>query len=290
MESIGILYFSAVGSTRLTAELLAELLVRSATPNSPSSKVFLASIEDKEASARAAKADLLVFCYPTYYLKPAPPMHRFALGLGQFLPIKPCYIITTCELYSENSIRRLARILVAKGLAVSGWKSLRAPGSDITAVLDARLVPWLYRFGHSFEARLSKAADEILAAADTKSGTATDKGRRLPLPRWYTPLTQLLQILALNHFDLVKYRLRSLEERCTHCGLCASACPSGAISLSQSAVHINAGQCLLCCRCVHGCPSRALVLSERLKDNPRIDAALLAGLKARALATLEPRA
>jgi ferredoxin len=247
--------------------------------------VSLASIEDKEASARATKADLLVFCYPTYYLKPAPPMRQFIEGLGQFMPIKPCYIITTCELYSENSMRRMARILVTKGLAVSGWKALRAPGSDITAVLDDWLVPWLYRFGRSFEERLSTAADEILAAAE-------DSGlylARWPLPRWYTPLTQLLQILVLNHFDLVKYRLKSLDERCTHCGFCASACPTNAITLTDDKIRIEARQCILCCRCIHGCPRQALVLSDRLKDNRRIDAVLLSGLKAQAWAAMEPR-
>ena len=285
MSSIGILYFSAVGTTKVAAELLAELLECRLNMSNcciEGSGVSLVSIEDKEALSVATKAGLLVFCYPTYYLKPAPPMHLFAAGLPSFEAPKPCYIITTCELYSENSLRRLTKILAAKGLVASGWKALRAPGSDITAVLDARLVPWLYRFGRGFEKGLHLAAEEILTAAADKNGFSP----RLPPPHWYTPLSQLLQILVLNHFDLVKYRLRVLDERCSRCGLCVAYCPAKAIMMEKDGVQIEARLCLLCCRCIHACPQRAIILSKRLKDNRRIDTALLAGLKAKARITL----
>lgn len=285
MSSIGIIYFSAVGTTKVAAELLAELLERRLEISNSSiegTRVSLVSIEEKEALSVVIEAGLLVFCYPTYYLKPAHPMRLFTAGLPSFEAPKPCYIITTCELYSENSLRQLAKILAAKGLVASGWKALRAPGSDVTAVLDARLVPWLYRFGRGFEKGLHLAAEEILiAAADKKSSSP-----RLPPPLWYTPLSQLLQILALNHFDLVKYRLRALDERCSRCGLCVADCPAQAIMMGKNGVQIKARQCLLCCRCVHGCPQRAIILSKRLKDNRRIDTALLAGLKAKARITL----
>lgn len=289
MKRIGILYFSAVGSTKVTAELLAELLSQNTQMinRMEGNPVSLASIEDEDAQTVAAEAGLLVFCYPTYYLKPAPPMRQFAAGLQSFKSVKPCYIITTCELYSENSMRRLARILTAKGLVINGCKALRAPGSDVTAVLDARLVPWLYRFGRDFEAGLHAAAEEILSAAEDGSSTSVRQAPPwLPPPRWYTPLTQLVQVTALNHFDLVKYRLGALGERCTCCGLCAADCPAKAITMGKDGVRIEAGQCLLCCRCIHRCPQRAIVLSKWLKDNRRIDAALLAGLKARARASL----
>ncbi|MFH2114409.1 MAG: hypothetical protein ABIJ86_07875, partial [Spirochaetota bacterium] len=109
MKRIGILYFSGIGGTKVTAEILAELLVRRAKdidPGVAGQAVAIASIEDEGARELAAEAGFLVFCYPTYYLKPAPPMRLFAAGLGPFKSVKPCYILTTCELYSENSARR----------------------------------------------------------------------------------------------------------------------------------------------------------------------------------------
>lgn len=286
MRRIRILYFSAVGGTRVAAELLAELLAPGTGPSGRA--VSVASIEDDGARALAAEADFLVLCFPTYYLKPAPPMRDFAAGLGPFSPTKPCYLVATCELYSENSSRHLAGILLARGLAPVGWKTLRAPGSDVTAVLPAGAVPWLYRFGRGFGSSLRTAAAEIAAGAAVDGAAAEPvPGRRppagrIPPPRWYTLLTQLLQVAALNHFDLIKYRLRALDGRCTLCGLCVAECPAGALSLEAGRIRIEAERCMLCCRCIHGCPERAMVLLERLKDNRRIDAALLAALKAEA--------
>ncbi len=279
MKSLALLYFSAVGSTKVVAELLAALLEKGLSGSGGESgfRIALAGIEEAGAAETARSADFLVLCYPTYYLKPAPPMRRFAAGLGPFSGRKPCYLVTTCELYSENSTRRLAKMLASRGLSTAGSMAIRSPGSDVTAVLPAALVPWLYRYGRRFEERLRRAAAEIAAAAVLPA-----PAERIPPPRWYTPLTQLLQILALNHFDAVKHRLRVLEERCTTCGLCAAACPASALTLSPAGVRIGADKCLLCCRCVHGCPSRAIVVFGGLKDNRRIDAALLAGLKEQA--------
>jgi ferredoxin len=284
MKSVGILYFSAVGSTRIAAELLAELLERGAPPNAGEAPraLAIASIEEEKAQAVVSEAEFLVFCYPTYYLKPAPPMRAFSAALGPCGPAKPCYLLTTCELYSENSARSLAKLLVARGFAVCGSKALRAPGSDVTAVLNARLVPWLYRFGRDFEAGLRAAADEIRAAA----GQEPSRPALLPSPRWYTPLTQFLQVVALNHFDAVKHRLRVFSERCTACGLCAAGCPADAITMGANGPLLQTGRCLLCCRCIHACPERAIALGKRLKDNRRIDPALLATLKAQARAAL----
>ena len=108
MRRIGILYFSAVGGTKVIAELLAELLEQKGTgPGAlgAAHAVSLVIIEDEGAAVIASEADFIVFCYPTYYLKPAPPMRTFASSLRRQGRVRPCYLITTCELYSENSVR-----------------------------------------------------------------------------------------------------------------------------------------------------------------------------------------
>lgn len=266
-------YFSAVGSTKLAAELLSELLAREAGPQAAPA---LVDIEEEGAGGAVERARFLVLCYPTYYLQPARPMADFVAGLGPFSPAKPCYLVTTCELYSENSARRLAKLAAARGLAPVGRRALRAPGSDVTAVVPAALTPWLFRFGRRFEAELRSAAREIAAAAAGRPRTA------IPPPRWYTPFTQLLQFAALNHFDAVKYRLRVDASRCSGCGLCVARCPAGALFADGPGVRGEPARCLLCCRCIHACPERAIFLFDGLKDNRRIDPALLARLKAEA--------
>lgn len=274
---VAVAYFSAVGSTKLAAELLSELLLREAGPEAAPT---LVDIEGDGARAAVERSRFVVLCYPTYYLKPAPPMADFVAELGPFDPARPCYLITTCELYSENGARRLAKLALARGLIPVGRRALRATGSDVTAVAPAALTPWLFRFGPRFESGLRAAAREIAAALRDAEPAAGRPRAALPLPRWYTPLTQLLQFVALNHFDAVKYRLRVDASRCTACGLCVARCPAGAFSEAAGAPRFEPARCLLCCRCIHACPERAIALFEGLKDNRRIDAALLARLEA----------
>ena len=44
--------------------------------------------------------------------------------------------------------------------------------------------------------------------------------------------------------------------RCTHCGRCAAACPTGAI-VPGNETATDAERCIRCCACVKGCPEGA---------------------------------
>lgn len=321
MSKLAILYFSAVGSTRVAAELLAERLVADLggaawsgggldhaavaveARDGGGPEVIVANIEGEGARALAEAADFLILLFPTYYLKPARPMRDFVAGLGRGLgrgqgrpapggrptPTKPCYLIATCELYTENCLRRLAALVEARGWKVVGTKVLRAPGSDVTAVLPSRLVPWLFRYGRSVPRRLRAAAQEI-GAAVFAAGAGAARGnapaRKVPHLRWYTPLTQLLQLLFFNHFDAFKRFLRLDAAKCSGCGACARECPGRALSIEGGRVEFDPERCILCCRCVHGCPRKAIALRRGMAEARRIDAALLGRLRGEARASL----
>lgn len=57
-------------------------------------------------------------------------------------------------------------------------------------------------------------------------------------------------------------QLMHAGKSCTLCGSCAAACPEQAITLSDSAFHIDRGRCRRCGACVNACPNRALHFSS----------------------------
>ena len=52
------------------------------------------------------------------------------------------------------------------------------------------------------------------------------------------------------------------EERCTHCGVCITICPTGAFELDPSTrqVTFSGEKCLACELCIKACPPRAMEL------------------------------
>jgi ferredoxin/flavodoxin len=266
-KSVGILYFSGTGGTKLVAELLGELL-------SARLECDVSSIEDARAAELAAGSGFLVLLYPTYYLKPAPSMSEFVDRLGPLVPPRAAHIVTTCELYSENSIRRLSLALKEAGVIAVGSTVIHAPGSDVTLVFPGVLIPWWYRFEKGLGDKLRQAAREIVAAAE-----APQLRDSIPRPKWYTPFTQLLQILILNRFDLWRHGLRVLPDRCATCGACVKDCHRGAWAIEGGRLLHSSERCELCARCLHSCPSNAIVLLKGLKDNRRLDSGLYGRLR-----------
>lgn len=265
--SVAILYFSGVGGT----ETVARLLGRLAGPDTPCE---ILSVEDPRAAVRAAAPGLLVFCYPTYFLNPAPVMADFLRSLPEGRGERRAVLVTTYELYTGNSNRRAALLLRDRGIPVVGSYALRAPGTDVTCVVPDRLCGWLYRFERAFPRKVSKIARRVadLAASPPAAG-------RIPAPKWYTPLAWALQVLALDGFIRFRDRITVLEDRCSSCGLCVRDCPRGSWRMTGAGPVHSGEHCDLCTRCVHRCPRKALVLVARLKDNRRLDAALYGALR-----------
>ncbi len=285
--SVGIFYFSGVGGTRVVSEILGSRL-------SGLIPCEVRSIEEKDAAEVIAKVDAIVLCYPTYFLKPAPAMADFVRSIPKETRGRKVFLITTYELYTGNSNRRLALPLRDRGFAMAGAYELRAPGTDVTCVVPDRLCGWLYRFERRFPEKLAEIARNIAGsvaeyAAGSAAGRAASKGPegKIPRPKWYSPLAWPLQVLFLDGFIRWKDRMKVLEERCSGCDLCVRDCHRGAWGRVGGNLEHRGETCDLCLRCVHHCPGRAIVLKPRLKDNRRLDRTLYKALAREALKIYE---
>jgi ferredoxin len=79
--------------------------------------------------------------------------------------------------------------------------------------------------------------------------------------------------------------LKVREALCSGCGLCATTCPTEAISLIGGIARIDQERCNYCLLCQQECPQRAIV--EMLPVSDEELAATVSGLRERTVSLLE---
>jgi len=58
----------------------------------------------------------------------------------------------------------------------------------------------------------------------------------------------------------LSHKIKRIESKCTHCGLCAGLCPTGAlyVNMESKKVDFNSEKCTGCGMCVKACPVQAM--------------------------------
>ncbi|MDD3038189.1 4Fe-4S dicluster domain-containing protein [Bacteroides sp.] len=117
----------------------------------------------------------------------------------------------------------------------------------------------------------SKIMEKIQAAISPDKLYQVDiRAIRRPAQPFFALLRFLWKVIKLRKSDTPLPRTPWVEEEslCTHCGLCVTRCPAGAI-IKGDELHTDADKCIKCCACVKCCNKNA-----RVYDTPF--AALLA--------------
>ncbi len=260
MKRAGIFYHSGTGGTRTVAEVLCYLL-------SARHEVGLHDIHHTDPR-EPLRHDLLVFGYPTFFLRSTPSMDEFVASMPALPRGTPAFVFTTAAFYSENSARKFCLELEKRGIRPIGAMDVRCPASDGTLTSPSAFTAPLYSFQKGAAGKIIKAASFISTALAAPEGASPR--RRIPPPKWYTPLVALPQLLLFNGFIKVKDRLRVFAQRCGGCGRCARGCPRRAWTMDGGFPHYDSARCELCLRCVHHCPRKAIGWHKRMMDRMRL--------------------
>lgn len=108
----------------------------------------------------------------------------------------------------------------------------------------------------------AKQAEILMKAESECERIATAICAGTEQPPGLAPFTSLLQFLLYRPFSKSVHTVDekfSVSDACNSCGICASVCPTGNITL-QEGRPVYAHRCELCCACLNFCPTQAINL------------------------------
>lgn len=240
IEKIKVVYFSPHGNTQKIASAIGAYL----------SEKFGCAVsydnftlpKNRKAERRFSESELVVFASPTYAgrlpNKILPDMK--ALFKGENTPALA--FVTFGNRAFDNSLAELNAVLGENGFTVLGAAAFACRhafaeiGTEHPTAADENV-------------RL-KICDAVLEKLQTENLTPVKDIPGDPAAPYYTPLQ-----LSGEPAKFLKAKPLTDELKCDHCGVCASLCPTGAISReNESDVP---GICIKCQSCVTHCHTGA---------------------------------
>lgn len=240
MKRVCALSFSPTGGTERVARFLAEALARRLGVEVHT--VDFTRPEERQREWRFASDELVVVATPVYAgrvpNKILPDFQARVLGSGQ-TPAVPLCVFGNRSV--DEGLQELALLLEGNGfqLAAAGAFVSRHVFSDRLAVGRPDDTDWA-----ELEAFAARAAEKLEGVS--LPPLELDRGEVGP---YYTPLKE-----DGTPARFLKAKPKTDSGKCTHCGVCAAACPMGSIDgVSMEAV----GLCIKCHACVRRCPAGA---------------------------------
>lgn len=231
VRQIHLVYFSPVFHTMVLGRALSHGLANGLGLDAPfEHDITPFSQEDKKMNFDAG--ELVVFAAPVYGGRlPAASVERFRQFAGQdsLAVVLTSYgnrayedaLLELADTISERGFKTIAgAACIAEHTIIPSCAAGRPDSMDLASIKD---------FAHSLAA-LIKTRKE-LAAPEIPGNRPYREFKPSPLPQ-------------------------TVDDNCTHCGLCARECPGNAIDSDDQSI-VDKGRCFCCMRCINICPVHA---------------------------------
>ena len=238
-----ILYFSATGNGKYTAERIASACGEKAC-----------SIEVTGRCIDIKEDEMLGIVTPTYFWELPIIVREYLEQMavsGNCCPYT--FVIATYGTTPGAAGTDALHILKKKGIKVSALYSVCMPDTW-TPIFDLSSTEKVNARNKAADAEIEGV---IRCIKERKPGNMMK--RSVPYPARY--------ISDILYKRMRKTKNFRVEENCTGCGLCESRCPANAISMKAGKPLWVKESCIMCLRCLHHCPQFAIQYGKNTKKH-----------------------
>ena len=246
------IYLSGTGNTKHCIEKLVSLLDESARA---------LPIEAAGAVQEIAENDTVILGYPTQFSNAPFLVREFIRSNAALWKGKRILCVATMGAFSGDGAGCTARLLRKYGAVVLGGLHIRMPDSVCDSKLLKKSLDENRRIVAEADHKIERVAKEIIRGNYPQEGISFFShlaglfGQRL----WFYGKTA-------GYSDKLK-----ISESCIGCGLCASLCPMGNLSIENRKA-VAHGQCTMCYRCISSCPKQAITLiGDKVQEQCRFE-------------------
>ena len=235
------IYFTGTGNSKYAAELFCKEYDKESGAY---------SIEDTEALAAVADADLIVFAYPVQFSTVPKIMRDYITDHSELWKNKKVFIIATMGLFSGDGSGALGRLLKKCGAEVIGGLHLKMPDS----IADEKALKRPLEKNRELVKQAKQKINESVKRL--KAGKPTQEG----IGALYRMAGFFGQRAYFGHKTReYSSKLKIDNDKCIGCGLCEKLCPMKNISIKDQKA-VSGDQCTMCYRCINKCSKQAITL------------------------------